>query len=178
MKEEELATLVRAQLIAGLARYGVTGIPVLQGYSTVNEGRMDAAIYFWPLPDAPEGWQYRRHVTDPETLLMTTEETQVIASTFQVSPFIPLDPGSPPTHTAKDIATLCRMVVQSQPFIRAMTRSKVGVRLPTLIRNPKFVNDRDQYEDNPSFDFTVTHKQVIIQDTDSITRIEVDIRRV
>ena len=73
---------------------------------------------------------------------------------------------------------MARMVVQSQPFIIAMTKAEVGVRRPSEVRNPQFVNDQDQYEFQPSFDFTVTHKQVIIQLTDSIESVEFNIHRV
>lgn len=178
MNEKALGILIRRELLAGLARYGVTDLPVKQGYQPTTQGRVTHCLYFWSLPDAPEGWQYRRHVTDPNTLLTTTEESQIIASSFQVGALVPDDPTNLTQKTAKDLTVLARMVVQSQPFLRAMTAENVGVRRPSDVRNPQFVNDRDQYEFNPSFDFTVTHKQVIIQLTNSIERVEVNIHRV
>lgn len=178
MNEKALGILIRRELLAGLARYGVTDLPVKQGYQPTTQGRVTRCLYFWALPDTPEGWQYTARSTDPDTLLMTTKETQIIASSYQIGALVPDDPTNLAQKTAKDLTVLARMVVQSQPFIKALTAENVGVRRPSDVRNPQFVNDRDQYEFNPSFDFTVTHKQVIIQSTDSIDRIELNIRRV
>lgn len=178
MNEKALGILIRRELLAGLARYGVTDLPVKQGYQPTTQGRVTRCLYFWSLPDTPEGWQYRKHTLDEGTMLASTEETQIIASTFQMGVLVPDDPTNLTQKTAKDLTVLARMVVQSQPFLRAMKAENVGVRRPSDVRNPQFVNDRDQYEFNPSFDFTVTHKQVIIQLTDSIERVEVNIHRV
>lgn len=177
MNEKALDKLIRAELIKGLARYGVTDIPVKQGYQPTTQGRLDKCIYFWALPDIQEGWQYRKHKADEAGQISTTE-TQIIATSYQMGALIPDDPSDASQKTAKDITVLARMVVQSQPFVIAMTKAGVGVRRPSEVRNPQFVNDQDQYEFQPSFDFTVTHKQVIIQLTDSIESVEFNIHRV
>jgi hypothetical protein len=177
MNEKALDTLIRAELLKGLARYGVMDMPVKQGYQPTTQGRLDKCIYFWALPDIPEGWQYRKHKADEGGQISTTE-TQIIATSYQMGALIPDDPSDADQKTAKDITVLARMVVQSQPFIIAMTKAGVGVRRPSEVRNPQFVNDQDQYELQPSFDFTVTHKQVIIQLTDSIYSTEFNIHRV
>lgn len=178
MRENELAILLRAQLLAGLARYGVTDIPVKSGYQPTTQGRVNRCIYYWALSDTPEGAQYRNSIPGIGGEMMTTEETQIIVSTFQVGALVPIDVTSVAQQTAKDLTILAHMVVRSQPFIMAMTAAGVGVRQPSPIRNPQFVNDKDQYEFNPSFDCTFTHKQVIIQTTDSTERVELNIRRV
>lgn len=177
MNEKALDKLIRAELLKGLARYGAIDIPVKQGYQPTTQGRLDKCIYFWALPDIPEGWQYRKHKTDEAGQISTTE-TQIIATSYQVGALIPDDPSDANQKTAKDITVLARMIVQSQPFVIAMTKADVGVRRPSEVRNPQFVNDQDQYEFQPSFDFTVTHKQVIIQLTDSIESVELNTLRI
>lgn len=178
MRQKELVALIRSQLLAGLARYGVTGIPVKQGYQPTTQGRVTKCVYFWLLSDNPEGSQYRTPVTDPVTLQLTVKETQIIASSFQVGALIPDDINDDSQMTAKDITVICRQIVQSQPFVIAMSRQEVGVRRPTEIRNPQFVNEQSQYEYQPSFDFTVTHKQSIMQVTEPIESVEINLRRV
>lgn len=177
MNEKALDKLIRAELLKGLARYGVMDMPVKQGYQPTTQGRLGKCIYFWALPDIPEGWQYRKHKADEAGQISTTE-IQIIATSYQVGALIPDDPSDSNQKTAKDITVLARMVVQSQPFVIAMTKAGIGVRRPSEVRNPQFVNDQDQYEFQPSFDFTVTHKQVIIQLTDSIESVEFNIHRV
>lgn len=178
MRQKELITLIRAQLVAGLDRYGVPDIPVRQGYQPTTQGRITRCVYFWLLDDTPEGWQYRSKITDPQTLTLTTRETQIVASSFQVGALIPDDISDDAQWTAKDVTEICRQVVQSQPFLKALTAQNVGVRRPTLIRNPQFVNEQSQFEYRPSFDFTVTHKQSIMQLTDSIETVEFNLHRV
>lgn len=178
MKQKELIALFRTQLLAGLARYGVTDIPVKQGFQPTTQGRVPRCVYFWPLSNAPVGAQYREHVTDPQTLKLRTRETQNFASSFQVGALIPDNPEDDAQLTALDITTMCRQIVVSQPFVIAMTAANAGIRDVTPIRNPQFVNEQNQFEYNPSFDFTVTHKQSIIQLTDSIDSVEFNLHRV
>ncbi len=178
MRQKELVALIRSQLVAGLARYGVADLPVKQGYQPTTQGRVNRCVYFWLLTDTPEGLQYRTPVTDPQTLQLTVRETQIIASSFQVGALIPDDINDDQQLTAKDITVMCRQIVQSQPFVIALAAQNVGVRRPTDIRNPQFVNEQSQYEYQPSFDFTVTHKQSIMQVTEPIESVELNLHRV
>lgn len=178
MNQKDLVALIRTNLLAGLARYGASGMLVKQAYQPTTQGRVDVCVYFWLVSDTPEGSQYRDQVTDPATLQLTTRETQNIASTFQLGALIPEDPTNDAQLTAKDITIMCRQIVQSQPFLAAMTARNVGVRRPSDIREPAFVNEQSQFEYRPSFDFTVTHKQSIMQLTDSITSVEFNLHRV
>lgn len=178
MNQKPLNALIRTQILAGLARYGVTDIPVKQGYQPTTQGRVPRCVYFWPLTDVPEGWQYRAQATDPVSLELRTRETQIMATSYQMGALIPDDPSDDNQKTAMDITALCRQIVCSQPFVTALTAQGVGVRRPSDIRNPQFVNEQSQFEYEPSFDFTVTHKQVIIQLTDSIEAVEFNIHRV
>ena len=178
MKQKELTALIRSQLIAGLSRYGVPDIPVKQGFQPTTQGRVPRCVYFWLLNDTPEGAQYFSHVTDPQTLQLTTAETQIWATSYQVGALIPDDPADDAQLTAKDVTNILRQIVVSQPFIAALTAKNVGMRRPTPVRNPQFMNEQNQFEYNPSFDFTVTHKEVIIQLTDSIESVEFNLHRV
>ena len=178
MKQKELIALVRSELLFGLARYGVTDLPVKQGYQPTAQGRVTRCVYFWMLPNVKIGAQIRSTVTDPVTLQLRTKETQNWASTFQVGALIPDDPADDQQQTANDITMLLSQIVVSQPFITALTKQNAGLRDVTPIRNPQFVNEQDQFEYNPSFDFTVTHKQSIMQLTDSIESVEFNILRV
>lgn len=178
MKQKELIALVRGQIVAGLARYGITDLPVKQGYQPVTQGRVTRCVYFWMLPTTPIGEQSRSYATNPTTLQLQQTETQNLATSFQIGALIPDDPTDDAQQTAMDITILCHQIVKSQPFIRAMTAANAGIRDVTTIRNPQFVNEFDQFEYNPSFDFTVTHKQSIMQLTDSIDAMEFNLYRV
>lgn len=178
MTENELSIILRRELLAGLARYGAPDIPVEQGYQPTTQGRDEQVIYYWSIGDTPEGGQYRKVKPGTGGEPMVTAETQIIVSQYQIGALVPVDVNNVNQKTAKDLTVLAHMVVKSQPFIQAMIKAGAGVRKPSDVRNPMFVNDQDQYEANPSFDCTFTHKQVIIQATDSTERVELNIHRV
>lgn len=86
--------------------------------------------------------------------------------------FAPADPANLSLPTAKDYTRLAKMLISSQPFIEALTAQQIGMQRITDIRNVPFVNDQGNFEYNPSFDFTVSYKQTIIQQTPSISSVE------
>lgn len=178
MNDKPLQILLRSELLKGFARYGVEGLPVIVGYPPVTTGKRQRACYFFKVSKAARGWQQRSRTTDPATLQLTTQELQFWESLFQVQIFNPEDVNDMTQQTAEDLTEIARMIVQSQPFIKAMTAAGVGVQQPSSIRSPFFENEHGQFEANPSFDFTVSHKRVIIQSTDSIDKMELNIRRV
>lgn len=178
MNQKELIALVRGQIVDGLARYGITNLPVKQGYQPTTQGRVTECVYFWMMPTTPIGEQSRSYATNPTTLQLQQTETQNLATSFQVGALIPDNPSDDSQRTAMDITILCYQIVKSQPFIKAMTDANAGVRDVTSIRNPQFVNEQNQFEYRPSFDFTVTHKQSIMQLTDSIDAMEFNLYRV
>lgn len=178
MNERQIATILRAELLKGLARYGITDLPVKPLYQPTVQGRVERGLYFQAISENRIGEQFRNHIPGAGGVMMTTKETQILATTYQFNALAELNVADATQRTAKDLTNLARMVVASQPFIQAMTKAGIGVRQITDIRNPKLVNDKDHFEDNPSFDCTFTHKQVIIQSTDSTERVELNIRRV
>jgi len=159
MNDKALRAAIRAALVDCLAHAGVTDLPVIAGNQpSVAQGREPRAVYFWSVSDTPRGWQGRTLKTNPSTFQLETVETQFVQTMFQVNVFTPDDPEDTTSDTAKDLCNLVRMLVQSNRFTEAMTAVGIGVQTPSPIRAPFFVNDFDQYEQNPSFDFTVSRK--------------------
>jgi len=91
-----------------------------------------------------------------------TVEEQVYESTFQVSALATQDPANPNQLTASDIVNYGAYIMQSGVTVAAIEAQGVGILKIGDIRNPYFTDDRQRYEASPSFDFTLTHKQVII----------------
>lgn len=79
MTDNQLAILFRAQLLAGLARHGLSAVPVIASYQPTSEGRAtEAAIYFFALPESHYGWQGRRRKVNLQTHKIDTTEVQII----------------------------------------------------------------------------------------------------
>jgi hypothetical protein len=91
----------------------------------------------------------------------TYTETQQYATTFQASALATQDPSDTESLTASDIANLAAYVLQSGSTIAGLEAVGVGVLRVPQVRNPYFTDDRERYEASPSFDFTLTHKQIV-----------------
>lgn len=177
MTDNQLAILFRAQLLAGMARHGYATLPVIASYQPTTEGRATkAALYFFPLLERRYGWQGRKRLVGQETI--TTTETQIIESAFQVFALAPQDPTNLSLPTAKDLVNSAAMVCNSQVFSQAMNRQGVGVQRITQVRNPFFVNDQGQFEPSPSFDVTLSHKRQISEVTPVAKDVTLSIHRV
>ena len=166
MNDKALQIAIRAALLDCLTHAGITNLPVIAGNQPrVTQGREARAVYFWPVSDTPRGWQGRARQVNPQTMQLETVEAQYIQTQFQVNVFTPDDPTNTTSDTAKDLCNTVRMIVQSLRFIEAMSSIGVGVQIPSSVRAPFFVNDLDQYEQNPSFDFMVSRKITLTQQT-------------
>lgn len=178
MNDKQLQALIRNTLLDCLTHAGINDLPVIPGNQpSVAQGRVARGAYFWAISDTARGWQGRATVTNPSTLELETVEAQFVQTQFQVNVFSPDDPNNTTALTAKDLCNIVRMLVQSLRFVQNMTSNGVGVQMPSPVRAPYFVNDLDQYEQNPSFDFVVSHKRLTTQQTHH-AGIGVDIHRV
>ena len=93
---------------------------------------------------------------------MVYTETQQYITTFQFNALATQDPSNTANLTASDILNYAAYVMQSLTTITALEAIGVGVLKIGQIRNPYFVDDRDRFEANPSFDVSFTTKQTII----------------
>ena len=178
MTDVELRTLVRAQLLAIMPLYGITGVPVVAQQQPTTEVRETGpAIHFYSLDEQREGWQSRDYERTDEAETLT--ETQIFATTMQISAV------SPQTEdlTQPQVTDICRaasMALQSSQFLDALKDQfpGSGVRRVTVVRRPYIVNDQGQFEMVPSFDVTITHTVQFTTVTPVVTSTRASIHRV
>lgn len=94
----------------------------------------------------------------PGEQIMTTQQYE---TTFQIMALSTQYPETPNAYTASDIVNAVAYCLQCDSAIETLENQGVGVLRVTDVRNPPFIDDRDRYEFGPSFDFTLTHKQII-----------------
>ena len=174
MNDKALQIAVRANILAGLSRHGLSDVSVVAANQPTNQGRVEGpTIYFFPLPESRYGWQHTKRKYDPATSEFKREERQWIESSFQVQCLSNDDPYSTTSMTAKDILNIVAMIIAGRDFIDEMRKLGVGLQRITAIRNPYFVNDHGEFEPAPSFDFTVSHLRAIIEQSKTAERITV-----
>lgn len=179
MNDVQLMTLLRAQLIAGLTRHGQSSVPVIGSYQPTSQGRQSTpAIYFYRVQDYRYGWQSRKRVYDQPNNLITSTESQWMESTFQIYALAEYDPKNLALPNANDLTNLAAMICNSDSFVSGMRAGGAGVQRVTTIRNPFFVNDQGQFEPNPSFDITISHKREIVEQIPVAEEVDLTIYRV
>jgi hypothetical protein len=85
------------------------------------------------------------------------------------------DPKTPTQYTASDILNLIASILQSDASIAAFQAQGVGVLRVTGVRNPYFLDDRQQNEACPSLDVTFTHKQVVASTAPVVQSVDVQV---
>lgn len=163
MDDFDLNRHVRGALAAG----GVTG-EIVQNNQPGQRGRPTGpATLFEKLYDRRYGSLRREDRLDPdEPLGVIHVETQVYHSTFQVNALA--EPGTP-TVTASDLVNRAAAAMQSDAGLSYLLAQGLTVYRITDVRNPPFMNDQGQFERVPSFDFVLTHEQIMISKAPAAT---------
>lgn len=178
MTDVELRSLLRAQLLAIMPLYGITGVPVIAQQQPTTEGRVTGpAIYFYSLDEQREGWQSREYRRTDEAETLT--ETQIFATTMQISAVSPQTEDLTQAQVT-DICCAASMALQSSQFLDALKDQfpGSGVRRVTAVRRPYIVNDQGQFEMVPSFDVTITHTVQFTTVTPVVASTRASIHRV
>lgn len=179
MLDNQLIALIESTLIAGEAVAGIPNMPILQAFQPTQQGvNVDPALYLFKVGDRRYGWVERKDVWDEDAEVMRHQETQQYETTFQISALATQNPKTPNAYTASDILNLVAYILQSADAIATLEAQGIGILRVTDVRNPYFSNDKQRNQASPSFDFTLTHKQVILSLVPIINSTEFNIKRV
>lgn len=183
MREYDLFAAVIAVLRVGMGMDADT-LDIEQNNQPRTSGRPNRrALLLDKTGERRYGHVKREDVEDPgDPLVMIHRETQIYETTLQVNGMAkpPAATGAPdPAEpTASDLANQAAAVMQSDYAIATLGALGIGLLRVTGVRNPKFRNDRDQFEAAPSFDFILTHNQVTVTTTPAAIVGELVVARV
>lgn len=168
--------LVRTRLLPLLAEQGAADVLVVTSYQPAEQGRTNGeTLYFFQLPTGGNyGWQGRTTTYDPLTETTTRKESQIVREQFQMTALNDTGSGRTPT----DLLNLAKLLVGSESFRKALQIEGVGIERVVASRSPFFVNDRERFEQSPSFDFTLAFTTAIIQQARHFERAEINVTRV
>lgn len=175
MTEKELFTLLGTVLTSALAaRYAPTVIDVRQADQPSLQGRPSGpAVLLSNQPAVRYGFLKREDKWDHNAELMVHTETQIMLTTFQCGALWPQDPkalDASTSPTASDLVDFAAMVLQSDVVRYVLNGAGVGVLRVTDVRRPYMKDDQDRFEASPSFDFTLTHRLVVVSATPIVDR--------
>ena len=135
---------------------------VKQSFQPTQQGADSApTIYLYKIGDNRLGHPLRSNVWDTVNLVENYTETQQYETTFQLSAWVTQSPSSTTGLTASDYINYAAYIMQSLSTVATLEANGIGIYRVGQVRNPSFSNDFDRFQFSPSFDFTLTHKQVI-----------------
>lgn len=176
MLDNQLIQLFLPIIKHGLIANGLTNVSVKQAYQPTQQGvNTNATVYFFKVSDHRYGWVGRVNTWNADTGQMIYTETQNYETTFQINALVIQDPKTPNQYTASDLVNTVAQIMQSASTVQTLIDSDVGIYRITDIRNPYFMDDKDRFEASPSFDFTLTHKQISQTITPVISSTKLDI---
>jgi len=155
----EIYVLLRQVLLGEFARQGMP-VRVMQSYAGVSSGPPDVpALVMHHIASERVGWQSRdAKIVDGESLVI---EKQNIAETIQfnaVMPFVKPEDETEDTPTVQGVLTLASMVLQSKTMLDALKGAGMGMQVVKPITSNYIQNEKEQWENVPSFDLIVCHK--------------------
>ena len=143
---------------AGLTADGFTTTVVKQSNQPTQQGIPTApTVYFFKAYNYRYGFLGRKDIWNTMTSQFDHVEGQYFESTFQVSALVLQDPTDLTIPTASDLVNEVASIMQSDSTRAILKTSGVGILRVTDITNPYFVDDHDNFEASPSFDFTLTY---------------------
>lgn len=179
MLDNQLIALIISTLVAGEATAGIAGTPIAQAFQPTQQGvNTQPTAFIYKIADKRYGYPRWEDVWNPDTSAIDHVESQQYETTFQLSALATQNPKTPNQYTASDICNLCAHILQSAAGVQTLQAQGVGIERVTDVRNPPFQDDRSRFEFNPSFDFVVTHKQVISSTTPILQSTEIQIATV
>lgn len=177
MTDNELIGLFRPAIIAMLTAQGISADVIQSAQPTIQGAPSTNVVFFYKISEGAEGVVGASDTWDDDEQEMVHTETQVYSTMFQVGALCPQTASS--TVTAPDVLRIVRMAIQSPVFLRDLaTNHGVGILNIANIRNTIITDDKNLFEASPSFDFTLTHKQVIITTTPIVETVTARIERV
>ena len=141
----------------GLVADGFLNVIVKQANQPTQQGVPNTpTVYFFKVSNKRFGYlgRYDKWVTDH----MEHHEVQYMEITFQVSSLVLQYPITPNQYTASDLVNEVASIMQSDNTREILNNNGIGILRVTDISNPYFVDDRDQFEASPFFEFTLTYK--------------------
>lgn len=177
MQDNELIALIIAVIVANKTAFGIADIQVRQTAQPTIQGAYSAPTALLTIipGDTPRGWPSRADTWDEDNQVMVHTELQQYESTFQLACMVTQDPANVSQKTAKDYCRLLRAIMQSDAGREQFRLAGAGIYQPSEIRQMPWRNDQDEFQYEPSFDFTLTHKQVIVSETPVVETAELQI---
>lgn len=151
-----------------LVERGFENVIVQQAYQPKQQGiPTQNTVYFFKVSGRNYGYPGRFNRWDSVEAESVHTESQYQESTWQVMALVMSDVEDVDSYGAADLLLEVSSIMQSDTTLSILNDNGIGVLKINNIINPFFVDDRDNFEASPSFDFVLTYEN----SRDSVTPI-------
>lgn len=154
-------------------------ISVEQKYQPTQTGTPEPpAVFIHKVLTDRYGHPGRRSVFNTGNDNFDYEESIWRVPTFQISGLSQQDPASTTQLTASDIVETVADILQTEATRQTLLSSGIGITRITQVREAYFTNDKQRFEQSPSFDFVLSYRRTFNSTVPRVTRAVDTIRRV
>lgn len=173
MRDMQLYALLFGLLAQEAPKRGLVGLEFTQRYQPTQEGITDGpTIYAYKVGDKRYAYRGVKQIPNVDSPTgMTRIETQAMETTLQFSVVQPLalNMGD---RTHSDTLNMIAGVMQSPDFQTLLIQNKTSILRITDVRMAQVINDKGQWEENPTFDAVIKHEDVWIDGVEQVTTFE------
>ena len=170
MTDNSLIQLFLPIINAGLIADGFLDVTVKQSNQPTMQGiNKNGTVYFFKVANKRYGFLKRLDVWNTVSMQFDHAEQQYYETTFQISALVLQSPKNTSLPTASDLVNEVSSIMQSDNTRAILNASKVGILRISEISNPYFMDDRENFEATPSFDFVLTYLNTRMSVTPLIT---------
>ena len=197
LNDFQIAELIINVLRTGLDALGLNSVLIKQLYQHRQVGiEQSPTLYFFKVVAPRYGYPGRQDIHDTNTNTFSHHESVWRTPTYQVSGYggytnrsqtvfdsFGFEPeGSnfgrsnfgTTLPTASDITEKAADVMQTSSTRLALLERNVGIIRITDVRESYFTDERQRYEQNPSFDFQLSYQHTILTRVDPVTDYKIN----
>lgn len=180
MNDKQIAALLMSELLPRMqAQPDLAGVLLARKYQPRQHGATTGPIvYFFKVGDHNHGSPQREDFYNEAGVIFDQTQRQLVETTYQLAAWVPQNPADVAALTESDVLNIVSAIMQSDALIAAFRAAGVGIQRVTDIRNPYFVDERDRFEAEPSFDIVLTHYRNLVSTTPRVETYEANIHRV
>jgi len=161
MNDNDIIQIFLPIINTALIADGFTDVIVKQANQPTQQGvNTTPSLYFFKVGNKRYGFLGRNDVWDAMSSQMVHKESQYIESTWQFQALVLQNPLTPNQYTASDLVNEAASIMQSDNTRAILNNSGIGILRISDVTNPYFVDDRDNFEASPSFNFTLVYQNI------------------
>lgn len=180
MNDKQIAALFMTVLPSRIqAQPGMATVALARKFQPRQQGATTGPfVYFFKVGDHNHGSPKREDSYNEVGALFDQMQRQLVETTYQFTAWIPQNPADTSGLTESDVLNVVSAIMQSDAVLAAFRTAGVGIQRVTDLRNPYFVDERDRFEAEPSFDIVLTHYRNLSSTLSAVDTYEANIRRV